>query len=271
MEIMKKLILTSLFVISHGKGRDAMRNYLKDTAYIGKYKLYRKDEYLENYIPAIIDTELFYEVQNLLQKRQRTGVYISDTPALFAGITYCAICQKRMTKKADNRVKSKTMRYCCDNASRYVVGENKKKCTNSHMIREDKIENFLIENIKTEANKYIIKNSITKKKISKTDNTRKIKLLENKIYKLKDLYLDDLIDKKIYESDYKKYASELENLKKEIFEEKTKDFSQLEKLLNMNVDKIYSNLNPNEKRQFWLNVIDKLEIKDGKIEKIIFC
>ena len=58
------------YFIQHfnGKGQDALYSYLRDTAYIGKYKLYRKDVYIENYTPKIMDDELFYSVQNLLKK-----------------------------------------------------------------------------------------------------------------------------------------------------------------------------------------------------------
>ena len=37
------------------KGMDALCGYLRDTAYIGKYKLYRKNIYIDNYIPPIVD------------------------------------------------------------------------------------------------------------------------------------------------------------------------------------------------------------------------
>lgn len=253
------------------KGMDALCGYLRDTAYIGKYKLYRKNIYIDNYIPPIVDIELFENVQKLLKKRQRSGNYITDKTALFAGIAYCAICNKRMAKKADNRVKSQTIRYCCDSASRYIAGTTQKKCFNKLTIREDVIEKYLIDNIKTEAEKYIIENRAVLQKPITKDNNKKIKALENKIYKIKDLYLDDLIDKKTYEHDYKKYTSELEALKSEnIEEEKPKDLSELNKLINMDIETLYQYLSDKEKRQFWLSIIDRVEIKDGEIDKIVF-
>lgn len=267
---MKKTYEDYFIIHFPGKGKDAFNNYLTDTAYIGKYKLYRKNEFLENYTPAIIDTELFEQVQKLLKKRQRSGSYISDKPALFAGIVCCPVCNSRMTKKIDNRVKSKLIRYCCDNCYRYIVGKNEKKCSNSISIREDTVENFLIENIKIEAKKYITINTVSAKKSLKTDNSKKIKLLENKINKLKDLYIDDLIDKDSYKKDYTKYTNELKALKNQEIIEKPKDLSYLNKLLNLDIESIYKQLSQEEKRKFWLSIIDKIEVKEGKIEKIIF-
>ena len=43
-----------------GKGYDAMITYLHDTSYIGKYKLYRKNIYIDNYIPRIMNDDLFF-------------------------------------------------------------------------------------------------------------------------------------------------------------------------------------------------------------------
>lgn len=260
------------FFIEHfnAKGMDALSAYLRDTAYIGKYKLYRKSTYIENYIPPIVNIDLFENVQRLLKKRQRSGNYIAQKTALFAGIAYCSICKKRMTKKVDNRVKSNTIRYCCDSASRYIAGTTNKKCLNNITIREDNIERYLLDNIKTEAQKYIIKNKAVLQQSSRKDNSKKIKALEAKIYKLKDLYLDDLIDKKIYEQDYKKYTTEIENLKSENITEKPKDLSEVNKIINMDIDSLYRYLSDIEKRNFWLNIIDKVEIKKGKIDKIVF-
>lgn len=267
MEMLSKHILI-LFRISLGKGKDALYSYLRDTSYIGKYKLYRKDIYLENYIPAIMDIELFNDVQKLLKVREKTF----DKPvssSLFSGLVFCDICKNRMSKKKDNRTKTGLMRYCCDNASRRKVGSIEYKCTNHNLIREDYIEAYLLNNLKKLAQNYISQNNISTI-VNKKDNSKKIKEIQNKIYKLKDLYLDDLIDKETYKKDYETLSTQLSNLKNSEIVPEIKDTTKLKNIINANFDEIYISLDFEERRTFWLNIIDKIYVENGKIKEVTF-
>ena len=134
-----KLIYSYFIKHFPNKGKDALYNYLRETAYIGKYKLYRKNEYIDNYIPSIMDNELFNQVQNLLKKREKK-ISHSYYPSIFSGLIYCNICNGRMSKKVDYRTKNKMIRYVCDRASRFKINSFEHKCNNSTMIRDAEIE-----------------------------------------------------------------------------------------------------------------------------------
>ena len=248
--------------------------YLKDTAYIGKYKLYRRNEYLDNYIPAIIPLDLFNQVQNIRKKCSKVNRHSKNTNtiSIFSGILYCSVCKRRICAKTDNRVKRPFVRYCCDNSSRFKPGTNIRKCTNKHSIRETAIEEYLLNNIQNEAQKYIINYKIKISKPKNIDNSKEIKKLEKKIIKLKDLYLDDLIDKELYKKDYENYSKQILKLKANNNEiiEKNKDFSELEKLINSDITKIYNSLSKEKKRQFWLSIIDKIYLEGTEIKGIKF-
>lgn len=258
------------YFVSHfsGKGYDAMIHYLHDTSYIGKYKLYRKNIYLDNYIPQIMDNDLFSSVQNLFKRKEKTSVKTS-TPSLFSGLIFCNLCKHRMSKKQDNRSKTKLIRYCCDSASRRKVGSLEYKCNNHKLIREDYVEKYLLNNIINLAEKYISINSVLEQKTIK-DNSKEIKQVENKLLKLKDLYLDNLINKNVYKSDYEKLNKQLIELKKDTKIPPKKDFTELQKIINSNILQIYSLLSNEEKRTFWLNIIDKIYIENGQIKKVTF-
>lgn len=250
------------------KGYCALYKYLRDTSYIGKYKLYRKDIYIDNYAPPLMDNNLFYSVQNLLQKKQRNVNNINNNISLFSGLIYCNRCSKRMTKKQDNRVSSHLIRYCCDNVFHYKIGTTEKKCNNSKLIRESDIENYLLENLKIEAQKFITQNQA--KPISKTsDNSREIKIIEKKLLKLKDLYIDDLIDKETYKKDYQDYISKLNKLKETNTIVVKKDLTNVKQLLNSDYN-IYQKLNMQNKRRFWLSIIDRIFIENGEIKEVTF-
>lgn len=261
---------TYQYFIEHfnGKGYDAFSSYLRDTAYIGKYKLYRKNIYIDDYIPRIMEDELFYRVQNLLKKKQYS-LSKNKGIALFAGLLYCNECGVRLSKSQDNRTKKIVMRYFCDNVRRFKVGSLDKKCSNKFYIREEKIEKYLLENLYNEAQKYKAKYNISNLTL-KSDNTVKINVLKKKLSKLKDLYLEDLIDKSEYEHDYTKYKKKLLELQSNFKEVQQKDFSKLNKILNSGIINIYNSLSREEKRRFWLSIIDKIYIEDNQIKKITF-
>lgn len=257
------------YFIQHfeGKGYDTLSSYLSDTAYVGKYKLYRKNIYLENYIPAIVNLELWNTVQNL--KTKKTITRKNDVDDIFSGLLYCNCCKCRLCKKIDNRTKNRLVRYVCDNSYRYKPGTKIKKCSNSNIIREDYIENYLIENILLELEKFKIKSEIEEKTIV-NNNPQKIKSIENKILKLKDLYLDDLIDKETYKKDYEKYSKELSELQTVKIVKKNRDLSNLEKIFNSDYLNIYNKLSISNKKKFWLSSIDKIYVENGEIKEVTF-
>ncbi len=261
---------TYKYFIKHffGKGQDALYNYLRETSYIGKYKLYRKDIYIDNYIPRIMDNELFYSVQNILKKGEKKS-FKTTIPSIFTGIVRCDICNCRMSRKQDNRTKTPKMRYVCDNASRKKIGSMEYKCTNHKTIKENDIEEYLLNNIKDLGKNYITENIIISEVNSK-DNSKEIEAIEKKIYKLKDLYLDDLIDKDTYKNDYKNLNNQLNELKKQTNNVEKKDFTNLQNFINTDLNSIYKKLNIEEKRTLWLNLIDKIVVNDGKIKEITF-
>lgn len=82
------------------KSYDTYKKILTDTAYIGKYKLYKKNEYIYNYIPRLMTDELFYTVQDLLGKRRKIVKNNKEAPiSLFDGILKCSKCGGAMSRR----------------------------------------------------------------------------------------------------------------------------------------------------------------------------
>lgn len=213
-----------------------------------------------------MDDDLFYSVQTLLHKKEKTSKK-TNTISLFSKLIYCNECKCLMCKKQDNRVKSKLIRYVCDNAYRYKINSLEKKCSNSELIREEDVEEYLLNNIKKIATSYIKSNTI--KEVSQVkDNSSAITKLEHKISKLKDLYLEDLITKEAYIKDYKLFNKKIQELK--TIQEEKKDFSKLQNFINIDIEKIYPKLTLEEKRTFWVNIIDKIYIEHKNIKGVTF-
>lgn len=256
------------------KSYDSYKKMLTETAYIGKYKLYKKDEYIYDYIPRLMTDELFYTVQDLLGKRRKIVKNNKEAPiSLFDGILKCAECEGAMSRKVSYTKYGTYISYRCWKSEKLSKEIGKEyRCSNKHSIFESRIEKYLIENIQKEAEKYIAESKVINAKPTETftDNSKDIK---KKLEKLKDLYISDLIDKEMYEKDYKKYNNQLQEIeikKNNYKNNKPKDFSRLEKIFSSNFNDLYLSLSQIEKRRFWVSIIDKIYYKDKKIEKIIF-
>ena len=256
------------------KSYDSYKKMLTETAYIGKYKLYKKEEYIYDYIPRLMTDELFYTVQDLLGKRRKIVKNNKEAPiSLFDGILKCAECEGSMSRRVSYTKYGTYISYRCWKSEKLSKEIGKEyRCSNKHSIFESRIEKYLIENIQKEAEKYIAESKVINAKPTETftDNSKDIK---KKLEKLKDLYISDLIDKEMYEKDYKKYNNQLQEIeikKNNYKNNKPKDFSRLEKIFSSNFNDLYLSLSQIEKRRFWVSIIDKIYYKDKKIEKIIF-
>lgn len=256
------------------KSYDTYKKILRETSYVGLYKRYRKDEYLRNYVPQLMEDELFYNVQDLLNKKRRATKEHKDAPiSLFDGIIKCYDCKGAMSRKISYTKYGTYISYRCWKADKPSEEYNKRyRCQNRYTLSENKIEQYLVNNIKKEAEKYIANTKILgfKPVESFKDNSSQI---NKKLEKLKDLYIDDLITKEMYEKDYKKYQNELLEIEKKKNKQNTnvaKDISHLEKLINTDFKTLYNSLSKIKKRRFWLSIIDKIYCKNDKIEEIIF-
>lgn len=243
---------------------DSLKRYLKNTAYIGKY-VTDSGELIENYTPAIIDKNLFNQAQILLQKNIKITKREKHSPNLiFGGLVYCNVCKSKFSRRI---IKNKGIEYCYYGCHRV----SHKNCNNGRGINEKKLELYMLDHIKIEATKYIGENKIkgTKTNINKPiDNTTKIK---SKMRKLRELYLEDDIDKLEYDERKIKLQKELDDNITELNKiEKPKDLSELEKLINSDFETLYHSLTNQNKRKFWASFIDKIYIEEGQVINIIF-
>ena len=245
-----------------------LKKYLKNSAYIGEYKT-EKGELIENYTPQIIDKEVFDYTQLLLSKNIKVCRNKHNHEYIFDGLIYCNKCGGKFTKNTklrrllrDNVVKSYFYYRCYR-----VTSVN---CDNNLALNEERLEHQLLNMIKDEADKYILENKIKGMKATKKpkDNTSKI---QSKLKKLRELYLEDDIDKEEYEERKAKLQDELKkNIESLTVVEEPKDLSKLEALINSDFTSLYNSLDNPNKRRFWATFIDKIYIEDAVVTSIKF-
>ena len=214
------------------RNQSGIRNMLSNRKYLGS-----------EFHPALIDHDTFQRVQEVLASRSIRHVKSGKT-YLFGGLMYCKDCGKRM--KAYQPAKYEY--YIC----RYHADYGAYKCINKVTTRQDRLEEYLLENIVSVAEDYNATISVSDKPSKDKDR------IKRKMEKLLDLYMNDLIDKQIYERDYATLQDEL--YEPEIAT-KTIDIASLQETI-----KLYRSLTKESQKAVWGRILKRIEVDhDGNI------
>ena len=237
---------------------DSMSKYIKNEIYSGTYKS------VENFCENYITKEQYLKNQSLIKKNVKDNNKKHDY--IFSGLIKCRCCNCNMSGFKHRATKPKYNKVYAYFAYRCNKAYNSKNCENRSPILETKLENYLIDNIIKEAEKYIIteeKNKIKENQINIDD-----KKIKSKIDRLAELYIDGKISREKYDNDFKKYNNELKqtvNLKTE-----KQDLKILKSLVGTDSLNIYNQLNNTLKRTFWATYIDYIERDEKMNFKIHF-
>jgi len=236
---------TSLWCYERNIGADytTVRRRLQNTAYIGS--MYGND----NFCQPIIDKDIFEATQSLLLSRSPRNTSTSNRVYLFSGLLRCSECGAAMHSDTG---KGKAYYRCRQN-------ENYHSCSNNHRVREDFIETWLLQNLAIELDNYNIQATLeAKKRSSHTDEAK----IRKKMTKLKELYLDDKIDRDEYDRDYAQLKALLDA------ENKQPQLSPL--TLPDNWKQAYELLDRSHKKAFWNRILLKIENSPNSELKITF-
>lgn len=248
-----------------------MRAYriLTNTLYKG-VKQTRYGE-IKDFCPPIIDDVTFENTQRLLKKNARKPSAENSGGYIFQGLLRCAKCGYALSGKFYSKnVESSKYYYIC---KRHHLAL---KCTCNRNYNEHKIEEKLLSEFTPQLKKYIKDYEYKQENFKKLDLSKEISSLENKLTKLKDLYVRDLIRIEEYEKDYKTYIEQLESLSKEQERIKnnaptdTDNIDKLKSILSQDFLKAYSLLSRTQKRRLWVSVIDYIVLDEDYSMKIFF-
>lgn len=221
------------------------RRMLSEPLYTGIYD--RGGRKNENFCPAIISREQFDKVQSLLKRNARSAP--SGKVYIFTSIVKCAECNH-------NLVGYQTREYYYYRCNQHF---QRGKCNHNKSVREDMIEKWLFDNLESELNRvrleWEVKAAEKKKAVLRTDKAA----LKRKLTKLKELYVNELIDIEEYKKDYEIYTAALRQLP-EPAAEAPPDFEAVEKLLQADFMNIYESLTREEKRTLWRSAISEIRI-----------
>lgn len=243
-----------------------MRAYriLTNKLYIGIKETRYGD--IEDFCPSIIDKTTFENTQRLLKKNARKKSNNNSGGYIFQGLLKCSECGYTLGGKFYSKnLESSKYYYIC---KRHHLAQ---KCSCKTNFNEIKIEQKLLKEVVTQLNKYVADYDYKEQYLKESDMSKEISSLENKLTKLKDLYIRDLIRIEDYEKDYKHYVLQLEELAKKQKNIETNipndNLRTLKSILKNNFLLEYNKYNRLQKRRLWLSIIDYIILdKDYNME-----
>ena len=220
-------------------------NILRNRIYIGYFRGN------PNFCEPIITEEQFNRVQERLIirsiRRNQTGqVYI------FSGLLTCNNCGQRMAgQKVTNG--GTYIYYKCSAVYRHV-----NLCTRKKRIREDWLENWLLSNVGTELeNQRLEAEAKTRKQKQKTPDREAIM---RKLNRLKDLYVNEVIDLNQYKTDYAQYTAQLAEANQAAMNQpRTPNYKGLQEKV-AGIENFYKNLDTKERQAFWQGLIQDIRL-----------
>lgn len=221
---------------------------------------------IPNWCPPIIDEQTYKLACSIVETRAaRYDGTRSDRVYLFTGLIFCPYCGRRLTtyscsnKKADGSVKQTFIYYRCPAHAMRV-------CDMNRQFNQEKIEEWLVNNICAEAERYNFNLEQQKKAApKKTIDTAKVMA---RIEKLKDLYINDLLPKDIYERDYKELSRLLKEAEQQEAEDRAAKPLDLYKLENF--AESYQNLTAESRKAFWSRILRQIIVTPEGDYKLTF-
>ena len=215
---------------------------------------------IKDFCPAIISAKQYKNVQRLIGMNKKQ--YKPKAPQeeyIFSGMIKCKECGGSFNSNRTFRNEKCYKFYRCQRAKR------EKNCSNKYTLSEKGIlEPYLLSHIKEELQNYKISYEVNQASKDTTDISSRLVKCRNKLEKLKDLYLDDLIDKDAYKAEYARLNGTISELEKELDNDCDMDINAVDTILSMDFESIYNTLQPNEKRYIWQSIIDYIEVGDNR-------
>ena len=233
------------------------RRNLCQTLYIGHYE--SNGRVNPNFCPPIVPRDLYDDVQKLLSNNTKANP--TGRVFLFTSLLICAECGHRLAGihtgyGAYYRCRTYTER---------------KTCPHKKHIKEEAVEEWLFSFLGSELEKqrleWEVKETQRKQAAASLDRAA----IRRKLSRLKELYVNEMIDLEEYRRDYELYTAQLAERTAPAAEEERPNFEAVEAILASGFRKIYDGLEREEKRTLWRSVIKEIHVdKERQITRISF-
>lgn len=239
--------------------KPAFKRMLSNTLYVGTHP-----SGVADYCPPIVSEELFNDVQRKLSmnlKSNSTQVY------LFSGLIRCKECGCAFGANTRRRMRGKGLKIIHQYRCAKHYNQKPPLCDNAKVILETALERYLIDNLvqltKDAIYRYEVEQAPVKAKAKQSAG------LKRKLNRLKEAYLNGVIELEEYKQDKANIEEQLKAL------EPPQNAPQaptraLKGLLMGNIGGIYETLSEAEKRRFWRGIIDRIEFDKNRVITVFF-
>lgn len=233
----------------------SLRQYIMEQhgliySYSGIKALLRNKRYIgqahgqDSFCPPLIDPQVFSQAQSIMAEHaQRNSRLNPGRVYLFTGLVFCAECGNRLSA---HTVGQKYIYYRCTRYEKLHLCGHKKRTS------EPALEEWLLRNLLARFAPYRLDLQPKAARPRKKTDEAKIR---HKMEKLKDLYLNDLIDRNTYEHDYTALRDELHAAAR--LAEPAPNPAHPEPA---DLQSLYAELSKQHKKEFWTRVIGKIII-----------
>ena len=207
---------------------------------------------VSDYCPKIVEDSLFQKANEILASRSQRRAITNDRIYLFRGVLRCGLCGKHLTA------------YCCERKATdspafvyYRCPEHiHHACDMKKQWNEEKLEESLLSSIEEAVNRegWVAKSIPT----TLSQDSLPAERILRKIDRLKELYLENLLPRELYEKDYAKLTDQLKSCRQE-----NAPFSSQDSLDFL---PLYQSLSSEQKKSFWSRALRELRaFPDGTL------
>lgn len=225
---------------------------LKSPAYYGTF--YGVPGMCPPYITMEEHTKIESMRQRVVRKTMNNRVY------LFSGLLVCGECGHRMNAKVNTKYRKKALE---DQKSSYTCPGhycNRTGCTNNASMRENKIEQYLIDTIDYSMQHEKVRVLDEWKKKNKKDVKPEISALKARIARSKEMCLNQLLSIEEYKKELETCEARIAELEQDSKDSEPPNFDNLEKLLSENWKELYKDMDKEGKREFWRIIIKEIRL-----------
>lgn len=207
-------------------------------------------------LPDFCEPYISLDDFNLIQSRTKLKAAPTGIAYLFSGLLICKTCGSRLAARSHNEKRKNYIYYNCQN--KYF-----EKCPDWHSFREETVEQTLLDKLFPAGKKVVLTELAPPEKPQKPE-TPSLHSLQAKMKRLAETYTDGLITSETYRKRLTAIQEEIKAVETAPKSPSEPSYDKIREFIKGDVREVYNRLTRENKRAFWRQLIQTIEVeKDG--------
>lgn len=238
-----------------------LRTMTTSEFYIGKYRNNT------HYCPAYLTAQQWDVIQKINAKNIKKAA--SGRIYYFSSMIRCPECGQLLAgsgcSSIINRKTGEKRTYCYYRCNNWAMNH---RCTFSHRLSQNLLEQYLLNNLEKEFEAFKARSFNISSQEKPKAKKRSKSTINSEINRLNLLFQKGRIDFDYYDEQYNILKKELDALSVTVAA--SADYTHIEKLLKKDLRQTYSSLTEENKRAFWHEVIENIELSGKDVVAVNF-